>query len=101
MIHWFLKLYFKKIFQLEICQVRMLSLPDAAQVPLDDRDVYLIEAETFINAIKTGDADKIESLYEDSALSYQATQWITDASSENRHEKSDPKTWPTEVLCFT
>ena len=60
----------------------------AAQVPLDDRDVYLIEAESFINAIKSGNADGIESLYEDSALSYQATQWITAASSENRNDKS-------------
>lgn len=70
--------------------VCMLNVADAGQVPLDDRDVYLIEAETFIDAIKSGNADKIESLYEDSALSYQATQWITAASSENRHEKSDP-----------
>ncbi|KAL0025024.1 hypothetical protein WJX77_012337 [Trebouxia sp. C0004] len=60
------------------------------EVPLDDRDVYLIEAEAFINAIKSGNTDEIQSLYEDSALSYQATQWITAASSQNIHEKSDP-----------
>lgn len=65
--------------------MHLVSLGDATQVPLDDRDVYLIEAEAFINAIKSGNSDAIESLYEDSALSYQATQWITAASSENRH----------------
>ena len=60
------------------------------QVPLDDRDMYMIEAEAFIDAIKSGNTNAIQSLYEDSALSYQATQWITTASSENRHEKSAP-----------
>ena len=59
-------------------------------MPLDDRDVYLIEAEAFVNAIKSGNTDEIQSLYEDSALSYQATQWITAASSESRNKKSDP-----------
>ena len=70
--------------------LHIMTLADATQVPLDESDVYLIEAEVFINAIKSGNADAIESLYEDSALSYQATQWITAASSENRHEKSNP-----------
>ena len=67
-----------------------LMLMIVLQVPLDDRDVYLIEAEAFVNAIKSGNTDEIQSLYEDSALSYQATQWITAASSQNTHEKSDP-----------
>ncbi len=67
-----------------------LMLMSVLQVPLDDRDVYLIEAEAFVNAIKSGNTDEIQSLYEDSALSYQATQWITAASSQNIHEKSDP-----------
>ena len=62
------------------------------QVPLDDQDMYLIEAEAFISAIKTGKTDAIQSLHEDSALSYQATQWITSASSEDRHQIADPHT---------
>ena len=69
------------------CSPMLMSV---LQVPLDDRDVYLIEAEAFVNAIKSGNTDEIQSLYEDSALSYQATQWITAASSQNIHEKSDP-----------
>lgn len=51
---------------------------------LDDRDMYMIEAETFIDAVKTGNTDAIETLYEDSALSYQASQWITASSNQSR-----------------
>ena len=51
--------------------------------------MFLIEVEAFINAIKVRKLDAIQSLYEDLALSYQATQWITTASSENRHQKTD------------
>lgn len=59
------------------------------QVELDDRDMYLIEAETFINAIKTGNTDAIDTLYEDSALSYQASQWITAASKQGRTQGTE------------
>ena len=55
--------------------------------------MFLIEVEAFINAIKIRKLDAIQSLYEDLALSYQATQWITTASSENRHQKPDHHTW--------
>ena len=44
----------------------------------------MIEAEVFINAIKTGNTDAIATLYEDSALSYQASQWITAASKASQ-----------------
>lgn len=49
----------------------------------------MIEAEVFINAIKTGKTDAIETLYEDSALSYQASQWITAASKTSRTKGQD------------
>ena len=51
--------------------------------------MYLIEAEAFINAVKTGNTDAIETLYEDSALSYQASQWITAASKRGRTKGSE------------
>ena len=56
-----------------------------AQVPLDnvEQDMYKAELETFIEAVRTGNARGIVTPFEDSALTYASTQWIAQASNSN------------------
>ena len=46
--------------------------------------MYAAQAEAFIAAIQSGDSSGIRSLYLDAVKSYEATQWITAASSADR-----------------
>ena len=50
------------------------------QVPLGKADMYAVQAEEFVAAIRTGDCSAIRSLYSDAAESYKVSQWITAAA---------------------
>ena len=56
----------------------------SGQVPLKKADMYAVQAEEFVTAIRTGDCTAIRSLYSDAAESYKVSQWITAATASAR-----------------
>lgn len=56
----------------------LLSL-SIGQVPLDlGKDMYMLQFEGFLKAVRTGNTSDLRCPYHSAAGTYQATQWITE-----------------------
>lgn len=56
----------------------------AMQVELEKEDMYMPQAEAFVNAVQTRDSSGIRSTYDDAVKSYNVSQWISAAASADR-----------------
>lgn len=61
----------------------MLSFRDW-QVPIEEGDMYMSEAQAFVEAVRGGDRSCILSSYSDAVETYKTSLWITAASCGNK-----------------